>query len=124
MIIDANGILNCLSIVDFSLHPNYTDLPYETVSDPEFDRPQIVVSGITIQNGDYEHLSGGLDIYAHKYDVTVKDCIIKNNSSGEGRGGGLSITAAFNLALENNQIYDNTVHETRIYTQWHLLKLK
>jgi hypothetical protein len=116
VVIDAHGILGCLKIIDSSLHPSYTDLPYETIMDPAFDRPRIVVSGITFQNGDYEYDSGGLEIDADKYAVTVQNCIIKNNTSGAGRGGGLSISSAFNLVLENNQILDNSVRERRVIT--------
>lgn len=116
VVIDAGGIGYCLQIMDSSLHPSYTDLPYETVMDPEFDRPQIVVSGITFQNGDYEYDGGGLDINANYCAVTVKDCIIRNNSTGGGRGGGVSISGAFNLVIENNQILNNTVHERLVYT--------
>lgn len=114
VVIDACGILFGLKILDLSLHPSHTDLPYETVMDPEFDRPRIVVSGITFQNGDYEYESGGLNIDAYYYAVTVKDCIIRNNSSGSSRGGGLSISGAFNLVIENNQILDNTIRERLI----------
>jgi hypothetical protein len=90
-----------------SLHSYYSGLTRETIMDPAFDRPEIVISGITFQNGEDEYHSGGLVIEAYNYAVTVKDCIIKNNSSDSGIGGGLSIIAPFNLTIENNQILGN-----------------
>ncbi len=119
VVIDAHGRCYCLQILDRSLHPSYTDLPYETVSDPEFDRPEIVVSGITFQNGESTYDTAGLYIAADYYSVVVKDSIIRNNSSGSGHGGGLHVSGAFNLLLENNQILNNTVRERLVHTGSH-----
>lgn len=116
VVIDAGGIGYCLRIMDNSLDPGSTELPYETTMDPAFDRPQIIVSSITLQNGDAEGDPGGLSIEATRYAVIVKDCIIRNNSTGSGRGGGVSITSAFNLEIENNRILSNTVYERLVFT--------
>lgn len=111
VVIDPGGHGHCLRIYDSTIK---NTVPWETALNPEFARPELVVSGITLQNGEYEYTSGGLDIQASFYAVTVKNCIIRNNSSGCGHGGGLSIASSFNLTIENTQILNNTVRERAV----------
>ncbi len=66
----------------------------------------INIHGVTIQNGSY-----GIDATMYKYDVSITDCILWNNS-GLYTGGGLSIQSRQgNVKLENNLIMANSVSE-------------
>ena len=74
----------------------------------------LVIDGITVQNGYAPYHSGGIFAGMNQFNITITNCIIRNNR-GASQGSGVlmendSHTAGV-LTLENNLISDNTVTE-------------
>lgn len=72
---------------------------------------EITINGITVQNGNSSFNSGG-GIYAALalYNISITNCIIRNNTAPR-YGGGVYIDTNENITLENNLVLDNTVTE-------------
>jgi len=80
----------------------------------EGDVAEITVEGITVVNGESTSSSGGIHALLASYNITIKDCIIRNNT-GSRNGGGIYMlnqnTPPLTLTLENNRILNNTIIE-------------
>lgn len=71
---------------------------------------EINVIGLTIKNGNrLYHNTAGLSIGAVNYDVTVRDCVIRDNISESGLGGGVRIRTNHHVVFENNVVLWNRV---------------
>jgi parallel beta-helix repeat protein len=71
---------------------------------------EIMVSGITVQNGNSTWIGGGIEAALGNYDISITHCIIRNNTAVR-YGGGIHMESERSLTLENNLILDNTVTE-------------
>lgn len=83
------------------------DYDYDDEFGPVAD---VTIQGLTVQNGQSESgaMSGGMDIRMFAYNVTVRNCIIQNNS-GQDVGGGLRIETLYNVVMENTRVLGNTL---------------
>ncbi|RLG62802.1 hypothetical protein DRO21_06930 [archaeon] len=83
---------------------NYTTLRlYDWSSGAEAN---IVINGITIQNGESPDNGGGIYAAMAYYNITITNCIVKN-STAKRYGGGIYVDTHKNITLENNQVYNN-----------------
>jgi len=86
-------------------------------SPPPDPLPEINIIGLTFRNGNYPYRPGGLEIQSYFHHVTVRNCRIVANTSGDGRGGGaLIFTRLGELIFENNLVMDNRLYERDITT--------
>ena len=72
------------------------------------------INGMTVQNGNSPGHGGGINAMLACYNLSVTNCIIKNNRA-QRYGGGLNLLTSLpgggTITLENNLILDNTVAE-------------
>ena len=91
------------------------DLHYD-MGTPIEDSPVVIIENLTLQNGDYPYDAAGLEVSAYSHNITVRNCIIRNNSSASGRGGGVSLSTRKRVTFENNRVLDNRLLEREITT--------
>lgn len=77
----------------------------------EGDFADIAFAGVTVRNG-----WGGIYVFGYRYNVTILNCIIRNNI-GVSWGGGISIDMANNFTLMNTLVLDNEVTQNSGYSQ-------
>ncbi len=79
------------------------------------------ITGVTVQNGNNSGYTGGIYAILYFYNISITNCIIKNNK-GQGWGGGVFMENRFpgggTLTLENNLILDNTVTDNTDNFSW------
>lgn len=72
---------------------------------------ELNIIGITAQNGHGTYEAGGISIETGVHDVTIRDCIIRNNFSSAGFGGGVFVRTMNSLVFENNIVTNNRLTE-------------
>lgn len=82
-----------------------------TARDPS---KEINIIGLTLQNGRGEFEGGGLSIQSNLHNVSIRNCIIRNNRSVSGEGGGVRVRIMGDLVFEDNIIIDNQVSERMV----------
>ena len=75
---------------------------------------EINIIGLTLQNGYGPYQAGGLSIETSDHDVTIRDCIIRDNFSEAGNGGGVYVRTMNNLVFENNIVINNQLTERMV----------
>jgi len=83
----------------------------------ETEVAEIRINGITVQNGNTLGNGGGIYAVVATYNISITNCIIKNNTAKYSGGGAYLSTelpgGGGTITLENNLILDNTVTEIR-----------
>lgn len=72
---------------------------------------ELSINGITVENGNNYDVGGGICAALPAYNISITNCIIRNNEA-IGCGGGIYMDTHENLILENNLILNNTVTES------------
>jgi hypothetical protein len=83
---------------------------------PIEDCPVVTIENLTLQNGDYPYQAAGLNVSAYSHNITVRNCIIQNNSSASGAGGGVNLCTYKRVIFENNRVFDNRLLEREVTT--------
>ena len=94
IILDGQGSGRTLDLYDWSAGPV----------------AEIWVDGITVQNATSAEEGGGIYAALADYDISITNCIIRNNTAKR-YGGGIYMDTFFDLTLENNLVLNNTVTE-------------
>jgi len=77
--------------------------------------PEIVVENLTLQGGCHERGAAGLQIVAPAAAITVRNCVVRNNVSGLGEGGGIHLATGLEVLLEDCSILDNSLFEGNFF---------
>ncbi len=91
---------------DPSVHPTIIDAQRSGRPLRIESRSNITVDGLILLNGRTGGIGGGIFIGSSSA-ITVRNCIVKNNTSTGDWGGGIGVYAS-NVTLESNRIFNNS----------------